>query len=702
MTSTLPPPNSTALAALPVAVLDLETTGLDVRRDRVVQVGVLRMLGARRDVAPPLDQLIRPGIAIPAAATAIHGIDERAVAEAPTFSEFAHTLQQALAGRVVVGHHIAYDLAVLRHEAARAGVAWHEPPALDVGLLLGALEPTLADLSLEGVTRWLGLRIERRHSAAGDAEAAAAAFAALLPRLRDADVRTLGEALSFAARRHDLVLQQAQSGWHAVPGEPAAAAPLAQTPRIDSYVFERTLGDVMSAPPVLIRADASLHAAAQTMIERRIGALLVGEAGAPPRGIVTERDLLRATAAGTGDPRSTRVAEVMSAPVECMQADEMLYRALGRMDRLGVRHLCIADAEGAPIGVVSQRDLLQFRARGALEVGDAVAHAADAHELAAAFGRMPAAAERLVAEGVGGVEVARVVSSELRAVTARAAELALQAQRAGGRDAPAPWCVLVLGSGGRGESLLAADQDNALVHGGTADDDAWFADFGKRLAGLLDESGVPLCKGGVMAANAPWRGDARAWRERVESWLQRARPEDLLNIDIFFDLAPAAGDARLAHTLHHEAVAAASKSPPFLALLAASLDSLLPLLGLFGRLRAEGGRIDLKRCSLLPIVSLARGLALRVGSTERSTPGRLRDAASGGRLSESDAAELIELHARTMTLVLEQQLRDLDEGVRPSSRVALAALGKAEARSLAQQMRRLEQVMDNARAAMSA
>lgn len=702
MTATRPPPNSTALAALPVAVLDLETTGLDVRRDRVVQAGVLCMQGARREDAPLLDRLVRPGIPIPAAATAIHGIDEGTVARAPAFAEFAPDLHEAIAGRVVVGHHIAFDLAVLRHEAARAGLPWHDPPALDVGLLLGALEPTLADLSLEGVTRWLGLRIERRHSAAGDAEAAAAAFAALLPRLRDSDVRTLGEALSFAARRRDLVLQQAQSGWHAVPGEAAGAAPAPEPPRIDSYVFERTLGDVMSAPPVLIRAEASLHEAAQLMIERRIGALLVGEAGAPPRGIVTERDLLRATAAGAADPRAARVAGLMSAPVECMQAEEMLYRALGRMDRLGVRHLCIVDAGGAPIGMVSQRDLLQFRARGALEIGDAVTHATDAHELAAAFGRVPGAAERLVAEGVGGVEVARVVSSELRAVTARAAELARAAQQARGHDAPAPWCVLVLGSGGRGESLLAADQDNALIHAGTAQDDHWFAEFGARLSSVLDESGVPLCKGGVMAANAPWRGDAQGWRERIGAWLQRARPEDLLNIDIFFDLAPVAGDASLARVLHHDAVAAASRSPPFLALLAASMLGLLPLLGLFGRLRGEGGRVDLKRCSLLPIVSLARGLALRVGSTERSTPGRLRDAASAGRLSESDARELIELHERTMTLVLAQQLRDLEEGVRPSSRVPLGALGKAEARSLARQLRRLEQVMENARGAMSA
>lgn len=688
------PTNFTALAALPVAVVDLETTGLDVRQDRIVEVAVLGMRGARMADAPRVDQVLDPRIPIPLAATAIHGVDARRVAGAPTFADFAPQLRQALSGRVVVGHHIAFDLAVLRHEAARDGIAWHDPPSLDIALLLGALEPTLPDLSLEGVTRWLGIRIGKRHSALGDAEATAAAFAALLPRLRSADVRTLGEALSLADSRHDLVLKQAHAGWHALPGEPAGGpAPLPAPPRIDSYVFQRRLADVMHAPPVMVVADMTLKAAAELMTARRIGALLVGGPDEPPGGIVTERDFLRATAQGSLDPRVATVGEVMSSPVECMRADDMLYRALGRMDHMGMRHLCVVDAAGRAVGMLSQRDLLQYRAREALEIGDAVAGAEDAVGLAAAFGHVPHAAARLMAEGIGGVEVARVVSSELRAVTARAAELAASHVRARMGEPPAAWCVLVLGSGGRGESLLAADQDNALIHAGAPGDDAWYAAFGKELSHLLDESGVPLCKGGVMASNAAWRGSAGEWESRVGTWLERARGEDLLNVDIFFDLEVVAGADELARNLHAESVRAASATPPFLALLAAAASDLLPLLGHFGRLRTDNGRVDFKRCGLLPIVSIARALALRVGSTERSTPGRLRDAMAAGLVSPADAALLDELHAQLMTVVLGQQLVDLESGVRPSSRVELKNLQRAEARSLARQLRRLEYIL---------
>lgn len=702
MPALTPPANATALAALPAVVLDLETTGLDIRQDRIVQVAALGMLGSRRDEALHIDYLVDPGVPIPSAATAIHGIDDRRVAGAPRFASLAPSLQEAMAGRVVVGHHIAFDLAVLRHEAARAGLPWHEPPSLDVGLLLGALEPTLADLSLEAVALWLGVHIEGRHTALGDAEATAAVYAAILPRLRESDVRTLGEALSLAASRHDLVLQQANSGWYATPGEPAGQAPsLPPPPRIDSYVFERSVEDIMSAPPVMVERGDALQSAARLMTEHRIGALVVGCPGMAPEGILTERDLLRSWVSGAPNPMAMRVEEVMSTPVQCMRADEMLYRALGRMDRLGIRHLCVVDAKGAAIGMVSQRDMLQFRAREALEIGDAVANAGDAHALAAAFSRLPAAANRLVAEGVGGADVARVVSSELRAVTARAAELALMRVRAAKGDAPAPWCVLVLGSGGRGESLLAADQDNALIHAGGPEADAWFGEFGGVLSRLLDEAGIPLCKGGVMASNADWRGSTEEWETRVGEWLGRARARDLLNVDIFFDLVAVAGDARLAARLHTEAVDAAARAPQFLALLATAAHDFLPLLGYFNRLRVEGGRVDLKRCTLLPIVSVARALALRVGSTAHSTPERLRDAAAAGRLSQSDSALMVELHAQAMTLILGQQLIDLEAGVRPSGRVELKSLRRGEAKHLARQLRRLEDIVQELSASMA-
>ena len=688
------PPSHTALAALPAIALDLETTGLDVANDRIVQIGAVALRGPVVLSTPRMDARVDPGIPIPAASTRIHGITDAGVAGTPRFPELLESLVETLAGRVVIGQNIRFDLAVLRHEAARAGVPWRDPPVLDVAHLAGALDRGLVDLGLESLANRFGVTIEARHDALGDSLAAAGIFTALVPRLRDADVRTLGEAEAFAARCTDLVHREVEAGWHSMPGEASDAPSPPAFARIDSFLYLRRLDEVMNTPAQSIRPIGTLREAARIMTEQRIGALLVTGGGPRPAGIVTERDLLRTTTDPRIDPDATPVSSVMSTPVQTMTGDEMIYRALGRMDRLGVRHLCVADASGAVLGMVSQRDLLHHRASATADLGDAVACAGDAAALAAAHSRLPEVAAGLAAEGLTGDAAARIVSNEIRALTGRAAAIAaerVESERLG--PAPAPWCVLLLGSGGRGESLLSADQDNALVHAGSEEDDAWFAALGSHLADLLDEAGVRRCQGGIMASNPEWRGSTPIWRERVAGWLRRSTPEDLLHVDIFYDLVPVAGAVELGRELHAAAVDAAGRTPAFIALLAESVAAKSPPIGLFGRLRASDGRVDLKIGGLLPLVGIARTLALRIGSRARSTPERIQDASAAGRVSPSDAATLVRIHRSLLTLTLDQQLEDLAAGVPPSGRIEVRRLSRSEQRALVRDLRTLDDTL---------
>ena len=88
----------------------------------------------------------------------------------------------------------------------------------------------------------------------------------------------------------------------------------------------------------------------------------------------------------------------------------------------------------------------------------------------------------------------------------------------------------------RGESLLAMDQDNAIVFADGAPNwaaDQWFARLGGILADILHEVGVPYCKGGVMAKNPQWRGSTATWSARITDWVTRSIRSDLLSVDIF-------------------------------------------------------------------------------------------------------------------------------------------------------------------------
>ncbi|MBM3564851.1 MAG: DNA polymerase III subunit epsilon, partial [Alphaproteobacteria bacterium] len=376
--------------------------------------------------------------------------------------------------------------------------------------------------------------------------------------------------------------------------------------------------------------------------------------------------------------------------------------ALARMDRFGIRHLPVADEGGLAAGVVSQRDLLHHRTSSALVLEDALHEAHTPAELAAAYSRVPQVAAQLVRNGLSGIDIAHVISTELREVSARAAELAVMAMKTAGRgEPPAPWCLFLLGSAGRGESLLGADQDNAIIHAGHDADDAWFAELGGHIADYLDEAGIPRCKGGVMAVNAEWRGSREAWRARVEKWLSRADPKDLLNVDIFFDLIPVAGTAPLADQLRAEAIRAAAQATAFLGLLAQETENLTPRLGLFGGLKTDNGRVEMKRQGLLPVVNFARMAALKIGSAAHATPDRLRDAVAAGRVAESDAEAMIETHALALGLILRQQIADLDAGVRPSNKVAAALMSKAERDRLKKGLSRIEGVIGSVRSLMA-
>src|SRR5262249_11486220 len=156
------------------------------------------------------------------------------------------------------------------------------------------------------------------------------------------------------------------------------------------------------------------------------------------------------------------VGGFMSRPVVTVPPDAFLHVALARMERYGFRHLAVAAAVGGRLlGILSARALLRQRAAAALALGDDIAAGGNARRLAAAHRRLPQLARALTAEGLRTFEIAQVISDALSDLTGRAAALAAAAMEAAGRGAaPAPWAFLVLGSAGRGESLLAADQDN--------------------------------------------------------------------------------------------------------------------------------------------------------------------------------------------------------------------------------------------------
>jgi CBS domain-containing protein len=477
----------------------------------------------------------------------------------------------------------------------------------------------------------------------------------------------------------------------------AAHAPLAS---IDSFPYRHRVGDLMSAPAVIVDGATTLADALHLLTGRNVSSLLVGHGtAASDLGIFTERDVLRALEAHGPDALRLPLASLATRPLQAVQADDFVYRAIGRMDRLSLRHLAVTDASGAVVGMVTTRNLLRHRASRAIVLGDGIDRATTVEALRDAWARLSAMAGSLIAEDVDPRAIAAVISAEIQALTRRACEIAEAHMKASGwGPPPVPYAMMVLGSAGRGESLLAADQDNAIVYaegGPGGPEDRWFAELGRHVADTLDAVGVPYCNGGVMARNPEWRKSVAGWKSTIDDWVRRQRPQDLLNTDIFFDGIGVHGDVRLAEVIWHHAYDRGAATRDFVKMLTLMAVDWKAPLTIFGSIRTDdSGRVDLKKGGIMPIFTAARVLSIRHDVRERATPVRLNGAAAKGIGGPADIAALIEAHRTILGVMLRQQLADGDAGVPLSPRVELARLDTPAQRRLREALGRVAVATD--------
>lgn len=473
--------------------------------------------------------------------------------------------------------------------------------------------------------------------------------------------------------------------------------------RLDSFPYRHRVREVMSAPLVRAEPAMSLEAASRLMIEKEVSALVAVDGTGRAAGIITERDLLRALARDGAAAAADRVDAFLSRPVREIRTDAFVYKALGRMMRHGLRHLvAVEPATRKAVGMLTSRALLRLRSGDMVQLGDALNEARDSADMAAVRAELPAVVRSMLEEGVGVLNAAAVISQVYCDMARRAAELAEAAMQEEGRGpAPAPWALLVLGSGGRGESLLAPDQDNAIVHEGEDGDDPWFAEVGQRIADLLDGAGIPYCKGKVMASNAGWRHSLAGWEDEVMGWLRSLDFKPLLLVHIFFDFVPVHGDFELAERLRQMAVDLASRAPLFLRRMAVQIEDHRAPIGLFGGFKTTEGRVNLKLGGQLPITSGARTMALRLGSLATSTADRLQALQAAGIISADDLDNLCDAYRLVTRTILDQQLADIAAGREPSSWVNPRRLPRRLRRRLKEALRTLEALPTITRDAVS-
>jgi len=189
------PCSSTPLTALPLAVLDFETTGLRVADGHaVIEVGVVHVDGLRVRTDETLSTLVDPGRRISAGSRRVHGIGDDELIGQPPFSQVLPDLLKMLAGRVVAAHNVGFDLGFLRGEMERLGQKVPSFTTVDTVLLARASFPDHdGGYGLDEVTRLVELEVPPgwRHRALGDARVTAEVYCRLAKRMTARGIETL-------------------------------------------------------------------------------------------------------------------------------------------------------------------------------------------------------------------------------------------------------------------------------------------------------------------------------------------------------------------------------------------------------------------------------------------------------------------------------------------------------------------------------
>ncbi|MDW8338945.1 MAG: 3'-5' exonuclease [Thermoleophilia bacterium] len=222
------------------AVLDFETTGLDVARDHVLSYGVVPIEEGRASLRDAVYRVVRPPIALPAASIRVHGILPSELAGAPSLEDVLDELVEALAGRTLVAHAAGVELGFLEQMRRRYGRprVWRALDVLDLADEVTRRDPRAtapASERLAALAEATGVPVGRTHHAFADALTTAQVFLVLATRLERLGAGRLRDLRRAGRRRRHRRL-------------PSARAPLAGVGAKNVAFCGHLVSDVLDGP----------------------------------------------------------------------------------------------------------------------------------------------------------------------------------------------------------------------------------------------------------------------------------------------------------------------------------------------------------------------------------------------------------------------------------------------------------------------
>jgi signal-transduction protein with cAMP-binding, CBS, and nucleotidyltransferase domain len=469
-------------------------------------------------------------------------------------------------------------------------------------------------------------------------------------------------------------------------------------------IFGKRVSEVMNPAPPLVTADHNCDSVVRLIAQSEGASAVVVDQQRLPVGIVTEQDVVqRAVFQVTPD---TAIDAIMTCPVHTIESWDFLYHAIGRMLQLNLRHLPVVDTEGRVVGTLDFKDAIAVTAERTVHHIRQLTWENGLESIGRVRGTLATLAEELLEEELDAVAIQRLITHVNNDIYVRLARWRLQKIKAAGAgDPPVAFCLLVMGSAGRGENFLYPDQDHGLILDDYPDDqhdriDGWFREFAEGWVADLETVGFPRDIGYVMALNPMWRKPLSQWQEQTRLWAKRGSAMNIRLSDIFFDFQPIFGEFGFARQLRQHINTLAQQNISLLRAMAHKHQEQGVALGWFDRFITMGhdsefrGHINIKHTGTLPLVSALRLLALKHGITATGTLERLEALNAQQVINEADFQSLNKTTSFLADLILRHQLARFKRDEKPNYYIHPQDLNRDRTARLKRALKAIQRLRD--------
>jgi DNA polymerase III subunit alpha, Gram-positive type len=171
-------------------VLDIETTGLCTEKDRITEIGAVKVRDGK--IVDEYSTFVNPEMSIPEFVQKLTGITNETVKDAPLIAQVLPEFLEFAGTATLVAHNAPFDLGFIRHNARASGLKLANP-VLDTLQLSRAMFPELGRHKLNIVAKHLGVTLENHHRAVDDSKATAEIFIKCMELLKGREAKTLDD-----------------------------------------------------------------------------------------------------------------------------------------------------------------------------------------------------------------------------------------------------------------------------------------------------------------------------------------------------------------------------------------------------------------------------------------------------------------------------------------------------------------------------